>query len=46
MKNKKRIPFFKNEPEKLLKTNVKTTQLAKSEPGTTGKRSGEVVENT
>jgi hypothetical protein len=28
----KRIPFFKNEPEKLLKTKGKATFVAKSEP--------------
>ena len=31
-KNKKRILFLKNEPEKLLKTQGKATWIAKNEP--------------
>jgi len=31
-KKQKRIPFFKNEPEKLLKTKGKATGVAKNEP--------------
>jgi len=32
IEKQKRIPFFKNEPEKLLKTKGKATCIAKSKP--------------